>query len=278
MWKRIRSALGDRPINTISPRDIRAFVDDQVSEGLSPAYVRDLYGLVRMTFEYAVADQLITQTPCVRVSLPKRQSDVIPADPDHVQALSAAIDPRYQALVWFLAGTGVRIGEALAVRVADVVDIPRPAVRISRAVTTDEQGRATVGPPKTRAGHRTITLPDWLPVSIRSHIATYGLGSDSWLFPAPSGGLMDQRRLLGRFWSPAAKVASCPELRPHMIRHLHASQLIESGLPLTEISARLGHANSQVTASRYAHWLRPDDSASADAVPNIVGGASAGGG
>lgn len=81
---------------------------------------------------------------------------------------------------------------------------------------------------------------------------------------------MDPRRLRARFWLPAVEAAGCPTLRPHQIRHLHASMLIDSGIPLTEIASRLGHENTQVTASVYAHLLRIDDSASAGAIPDIL--------
>ena len=137
-------------------------------------------------------------------------------------------------------------------------------------ITTDDRGRVAVGPPKTEAGRRTVALPPWLRPVLDEHIDTYNLGAESWLFPAPDGGLMDPRRLRARFWLPAVKAAACPALRPHQIRHLHASILFDSGRPLTEIAARLGHENTQVTASVYAHWLRTDDSASAEAIPDIT--------
>ena len=113
-------------------------------------------------------------------------------------------------------------------------------------------------------------LPVWLRSKLNEHIEAHDLGPESWLFPAPDGGLMDPRRLRARFWMPAVKAAACPTLRPHQIRHLHASMLFDSGVPLTEIAARLGHENTQVTASVYAHWLRIDDSASAEAIPDIT--------
>lgn len=269
MWKRIEAYFDGWPINAIGPSLVRDFVDTLVAGGLGPAYVRDIFGLLSMTFDYAVADEITPQTPCVRIDLPKRTTKVAAADQDDVRALFASIDPRYQTLVLFLAATGVRIGEALAVKVSDLVDIPQAQVQIRRSVTTNDEGRIVTGPPKTKSGARDIALPHWMRQSLNAHIDTYRLGPNDWLFPAPGGGLMDPRRFSGRFWRPACRTEEV-EVTPHQLRHLHASMLIEAGRPITEIAARLGHANPQVTMQVYAHWLSGDDTASAEAVPDFT--------
>ena len=255
IWRRIEAVFGDWPLNTIAPSDVRQFVESLTADGLSPAYVRDIYSLLAMTFDYAIADELIAQTPCVKVNLPKRTGKVAAASPGDVAAVIATIDARYVALVKFLAGTGCRIGESLAVRVSDVVDLPRPSVRILES--------------KTEAGVRTVTLPDWLQVTLRNHVAELGLGADDWLFPAPEGGRLEPRKFRGRFWVPACRAAGV-DVTPHQLRHLHASVLLEAGRPLPEIAARLGHGSPSVTMQVYAHWLRDDDSGSADVVPDFT--------
>jgi integrase len=265
MWKRINTEFGDWPINTVAPSDVRLFVESLIADNLSPAYVRDIYGIVAMTFDYAVADELITQTPCVKVKLPKRHTKVVAATPSDVAAIVETIDPRYSVLVKFLAGTGARIGEALAVKVSDVVDIPRPAVRISKSVTDD----GDLGSPKTAAGVRTVTLPNWLAESLRLHIAEHSLGTNDQLFPAPAGGVLPTRRFRSRFWNPACEAAGV-SVTAHQLRHLHASALIDAGRPLPEIAARLGHENPSVTMQVYAHWLRDDDSGSAEVIPDYT--------
>jgi integrase len=168
------------------------------------------------------------------------------------------------ALVWLLAGTGLRISEALALRVSDVVDLPRPAVKVTKAITG-----GVIGKPKTGAGVRTVALPAWLRPVLGAHIDERFLGPNDWLFPAPEGGLLDHRRFHSRFWNPACVTADV-EVTPHQLRHLHVSLLIEGGRPVTEIAARLGHKDAQVTMSTYAHWLRDDDSGSADVIPNMT--------
>ena len=41
----------------------------------------------------------------------------------------------------------------------------------------------------------------------------------------------------------------------HALRHSHGSQLLAGGVPIPEVSARLGHANANVTLAVYAHEI-----------------------
>lgn len=51
----------------------------------------------------------------------------------------------------------------------------------------------------------------------------------------------------------------------HSLRHTHGSLLLEQGVPLTEVSYRLGHANTRITAEVYAHHLAKQDGRAAEA-------------
>jgi integrase len=64
-----------------------------------------------------------------------------------IETLAAAIQPRYKALVLLLGYCGLRIGEAGALRVADV-DLLRGRVQITKAVA-EVRGEAVEGPTKT---------------------------------------------------------------------------------------------------------------------------------
>jgi integrase len=88
---------------------------------------------------------------------------------------------------------------------------------------------------------------------------------DPLLFTAPGGSRLPVRRFSARFWKPAAKGLG---VTPHQFRHLHATQLLELGRPITEVATRLGHRNSRVTMEVYARWIQPDDSAAAAVVPD----------
>jgi len=51
----------------------------------------------------------------------------------------------------------------------------------------------------------------------------------------------------------------------HTLRHTHGSHLLAAGVPLTDVSKRLGHTNPHVTATVYAHALPGRDDLAAKA-------------
>jgi integrase len=51
----------------------------------------------------------------------------------------------------------------------------------------------------------------------------------------------------------------------HTLRHTHGSHLLAAGVPLTDVSKRLGHVNPHVTATVYAHALPGRDDLAAAA-------------
>lgn len=258
---RIAPHLEGRRLTQVTPDDVRGLVVD-LNERYAASTVRDTYGLVRYVFATAQADGLIAATPCVRVSLPRRQleDEVTPAPPAAVHAIAVAMDDRYRLLVRFLAATGCRIGEALAIHVDDVILVPSPRVRIQYTI----HDNATFGPTKSRRS-RIVALPDWIVSEVREQLASV---DGALLFPAPAGGPLPVRRFSARYWKPAAKSAGFGDVTPHQLRHLHATQLLELGRPITEVAARLGHRNSRVTMEVYARWIQPDDSAAAAVVPD----------
>ncbi len=56
----------------------------------------------------------------------------------------------------------------------------------------------------------------------------------------------------------------------HTLRHTHASNLLSRGVPLPAVSARLGHADANVTARVYSHALPADDPRAADAWDTLI--------
>ena len=56
----------------------------------------------------------------------------------------------------------------------------------------------------------------------------------------------------------------------HTLRHTHASNLLSRGVPLPAVSARLGHADANVTARVYSHALPADDQRAADVWDSII--------
>jgi integrase len=107
----------------------------------------------------AVADEMIVRNPCqVERAGIERAVERPVATVAEVDALAAAIAPRFRALILVSAWCGLRRGELLALRRADV-DTLHSVVRVERAMHQLVNGSLVFGPPKTDAGRRKVAIP-----------------------------------------------------------------------------------------------------------------------
>ena len=113
---------------------------------------------------------------------------------------------------------------------------------------------------KTARSRRTVELPASLVALLRAHkLASSHTRDDDYVFASASGGGLDHRNVGGRVLARAVKAAAIetPEGQAaptfHALRHGFASAWIAAGGDLVEVSAHMGHATPQITASTYSH-------------------------
>ena len=186
-----------------------------------------------------------------------------------MRAIVDVIDPRYKALVQLLGFGGLRIGEATALRVADV-DLAHARVRVERNAP-EIDGRKVEGEPKTAAGRRTVDLPDPLPAALGIHLNEFSnrFDRDSLVFTNENGGPVLQSNFRKRLHT-AARKAGVPEPRTHDLRHTSASLMVRAGWSLPEVARALGQTKQSV-ALRYAHLFEGDRCARTDALSALIG-------
>jgi integrase len=90
------------------------------------------------------------------------------------------------------------------------------------------------------------------------------------IFAEPNGEYL-QPDLISQTVTRRLKKAGIKDASFHSLRHSHASNLLSRGVPLPAVSARLGHADTNVTARVYSHALPADDQRAADEWETIVG-------
>ncbi|HLN05727.1 MAG TPA: tyrosine-type recombinase/integrase [Acidimicrobiales bacterium] len=256
--KHILPTFEARPIASIRPSEIQTWVRG-ISGKLSSSSVRVVVANVRAIFNAAVRDQVIARSPCVGVKLPAvDRSKVQPLETAEVFALVKAVPDRYQALVIFAAGTGLRQGECFGLTL-DRVDFLRRQVTVDRQlVLLAPRGRGPAfGPPKTQASYRVVPLPAVVLDALAAHLAAYPVGTDGFLFTSDAGEPI-RRTGFSNIWRPAVKAAGAPNGTGfHALRHFYASLLIRHGESVKVVQARLGHASAAETLDTYSH-LWPD--------------------
>lgn len=157
-------------------------------------------------------------------------------------------------LTRFMLATGVRIGEALAVRFADL-DVDDKAVRIDATIDRVKGVGLVRGPTKSAAGRRTLRLPGWaVDVVIRRGNVRDWSGP---LFPhagartVRNGSMWRDPSNTARDLRNARDAAGFGWVTSHVFRKTVATVLDESGLSPREVADQLGHAKVSMTQDVY---------------------------
>jgi integrase len=157
---------------------------------------------------------------------------------------------RYKVLFTLLAGTGLRIGEALGLKIGDISSDCK-TIKVNQSVW-----RSSVQPPKTENALREIDLPSPLAAFLKTYI---GNRKSGFLFCSESGRPLSQRNVLR---DGLGKVRRDLELEQdgkgfHSFRRFRTAHLRKNRVPWDLEKFWLGHANRDVT-DKYAEQLKED--------------------
>jgi integrase len=273
-------AWGDRKLQTLTPADIAKQYGRWRGAGVGARTLAIIHARLHRALRQAVLWGRISRNPADNVEPPRstyRRPDLW--TPEQASAFVAGLDGETWdgTLGALLVGGGLRLGEAFGLRWTDV-DFDAATVRVERTRAMIRR-QWTEGAPKTTAGVRVVSLPRFTVDALRrwrrSQAALRLATGRAWegetrVVTLPSG------RTPGRWQSAEflrrrAAALCLPELRNHDLRHLSASLALGAGIPLVDVSRRLGHANVSITATIYAHALWQDDGHVASAIEAAVG-------
>ena len=255
-------AFGDWALGSIQPIHVAQWVAGLDARGYAPATVHKAYQLLAAALDAAVESGLVGRSPCRGVRLPKLEATEMRfLNPDEINALSDAIDPRYVAMVLTAAYTGLRFSELRALRV-DRFDALRRTIRVTTSLV-ESRSQFFFEEPKSEAARRTVRVPRFLVEVLASHLTSRG--DDSGLvFSAPQGGPIRRNNFRRRVWLPAVEASVGQPCTFHDLRHSHAAILIAQGEHPKVIQERLGHASIKTTLDTYGHLFEGLDEAAAD--------------
>src|SRR5262249_38780561 len=230
----------------------------------------DAHAVLSAALGQAVRWRLIQANPARDVELPKRRAQRVmhALTPEECGRLREALEgDRLAAFFVLLLGTGMRPGEALAVRWADA-DLDAGTLRVERSLGRSRKGEPPrVGGPKTPTRPRTVPLPATVARALRTHRAVQAeerlrAGSAYFdfdlVFATPLGQPLDERNVVNRAFKPALRRAKLPAtVRLYDLRHTAATLMLASGANVRAVADQLGHASAKMTLDVYAHVLQP---------------------
>ena len=294
----IKPRFGHRDAAHVHEGDVQAWVDwmkvtpsPTTGKPLSPKSIADRHAILHQMYHWGSARSrnLVPHNPCKETDLPKRKKTQpkglrIP----ELHALLMAgerVDQDAADLVAFMAGTGWRIGESVAVLAGAIEDYDRKLYVnmervLRRGVGFTEGGKSdaamrrieVIGPAVPMIRRRLAGVPDVDGVR-------RPLNRDDFLFTFADGRPGVKRRgpwNVNSFrdlrWPRLVEAAGLSERHPtpHWLRHTHVAICIAAGMSLAEIQRRLGHEDIQTTINVYGRMFQEMNAEVADRLAALL--------
>ena len=256
------------PVAMIRLQDVTApvvqkFLND-LPEDMSSSSKNKIYKMISAAFKKASALRMIRYNPIDAVEAPQVTYKDIEIFTwfemrKIIGKLSLQKTPkallRHYPLVLFAATTGCRLGEVLGLRWCDL-NLNTGTAYITNSLQ-DVNGILTDCPPKTTAGKRTLALLDEVVKELKKLQASRKLlaidGSD-YVFQSSKGTPFFPSNF-NRIWHRILKYCEVDYKNFHVLRHTHATEMLAAGVPLLEVSRRLGHSKASHTLNLYGHAI-----------------------
>ena len=278
--------IGGLRVQSLRPASVSKLYRDLLDHGgrngraVSAHIVDHVHRTLRKAFNDAVrVEQLLSSNPVVRAARPRARNSersTLWTVEQLRTFLDVARGHRLGAFYRLAAYTGARRGELMHLRWSNI-DLEAAELTISgstatingvRVEGTTKAGRSRIvsldaGTIEVMREHRTMQLQE------RLAARQWWQGDDDLVFRAQDGQPLHSdtpthlmRKLVAR--------AGVPHARLHDLRHLHATTLLQAGVPVHVVAARLGHADPAITLRVYAHVLREHASGVADTFARVV--------
>ncbi|MCH9275662.1 site-specific integrase [Bifidobacterium amazonense] len=272
----INPTWGDKTLREITLKDLQSWVTGLqkgdykaelpvnkkgVMRKPKPLSARSIRNIVKVVmaavFEYAITNKWIRENLAKQVVTPKietKDEDMVFLTVPEVELLAdTAADNGRDVdglLIRFLAYTGVRINEALALQIQDL-DFKGRKARIRRTWSDDGNGKMQLGTPKNGEA-RTIALPGSLIAQLEK--LAEDQSKSEFLFRAKRGGYIHDHNWRTRVWYPTVKAVGMEDegVNIHSLRHTYASIAIANGADVKTLQKQLGHATASITLDIYA--------------------------
>jgi len=281
----IRPTIGNLPITEVGPAILDEFYERLGAERqLAPATVRRVHAVMRGAFARAVKWKWIASNPARDASPPTvRRKDInLPTSAQIAAAVTEADrrDPTFGVFVRLAAATGARRGELCALRWR-AINFDTGSVFIEHAAITTAGGGVLIKDTKNHSRRRVLIDPATTgalkahlgAMTARAQDAGTKLAADAFVFSHDDDGAnpwyVDN---ITHNWDRVRKAVGLDGVRLHDLRHFQATMLLQAGVPVPNVSKRIGHRDSATTLNVYSHFIEETDAESARVMARVLDG------
>lgn len=253
--------FGEMRMKDVQPSDISDFFDAKRSRAstngnrvkVSANTTQHLYGLLHLMFDLAEQYDLIDRSP-VRPKLHKPETprgEKPTLNAAQIRALLAAFNERDRLFVLVLAVTGMRMGEAMALRWLDF-NAERLELSINHTLY-----REKLKQPKTESSRRPLRLVPAIAGLLAAHRQQSAFAADDdFIFCRKDGRPLNPSAMRNHLYR-AMEAVGIQRTRQqygfHIFRHSAGTMLYTQSRDLKLVQGTLGHADISTTSDIYVH-------------------------
>jgi integrase len=261
----LNPAFANTHLQLITRNVVHQFITGKLRSGLSWSTVRGMRTLFGTVMAAAESDDLIPSNPVRKTRFPRRgpRKERAEITPEKIRKLLAALPEPSASVARLVVCTGLRIGEALALRWGDI-DLESRVVRVTRNVYDGHFDE-----PKSQRSRRSVPLGA-MSIEVLSARKPAGVNPETLVFSTDMGTPFDRHNLVNRQLKPTCKELGLTGVGWHWLRHAHATLLDAVGTPLDTVQALLGHSSSEITREVYLHSIPADAQAAVQKVEDLL--------
>jgi integrase len=245
-----------------------------LADKISECVTAEAYRLLRAVLNTAVREDELIRVNLRRIPGADRENAVERPVLTVTQVLQVAdsVPARLRAMILLTTFGCLRWGEVTGLQRQDL-DVTNGAVSVRRAMGETDRGVLQLGPVKSRAGVRRVSLPAAILPDLRDHLRAHVADdAEALVFTGPSKAHPPLRRnnfrkLVG--WEAGVTAIGVPGLHFHDLRHTRNTLAAQTGASLKDLMTRMGH-DSPRAALIYQHASLEADRAIADALSRIL--------
>ena len=276
----ILPVFGSLKLKEITRGKVKDFLASKIMEGFAASSVIHMKNVISGILNKAVDDEMLPSNVALRIGKivqksngDEQENGKAGADPlsrEETRLLLDVVDghyPKDYPLFLLLFRTGLRIGEAFALKWGDI-DFNGRFIHVQRGLSRMKIQTPKNG--KTRRVDMTPQLADTLmayKIECKKKGLALGLGdAPEYVFTNEKGGFMDVNNWRRRVFNKALEKAKLRRIRIHDTRHTYATLRLSKGDNVTDVSKQLGHHSVKLTLDIYNHWLPGGKKSEVDAL------------
>ncbi|WP_228646561.1 tyrosine recombinase XerC [Microtetraspora sp. AC03309] len=259
--------FGNAPLSKIDTAMVREWRATLTGNGVGASEVAKAYRFLRAVLMTAADDRIIPRNPCrIRGAGEEKPEERPVLTVAKVFELADLVPVRLRALILLATFASLRWGEVAALRRMDL-DLNAGTVSVRQQHVELDTGELLVGPPKSRAGVRTVAIPSAIIPALRDHLDDFtDPEDDALIFTGARGGTLRRSNFRrAADWAKNTTKIGCPGLHFHDLRHTGNTIAASSGATLRDLMERMGH-DSVRAAMIYQHRTAEADRKIANAM------------